>query len=270
MSAATSSRSCATSSRSASGWCKRGASARRLQAKAEAAAEERMLDALVGPDREPADPRQLPQEAARRRTRRQGDRDRAGRQPRRRHADVRDAQHARRLRRRDQPRRHVRQGLRGRGGKTRRTSVRDAYRAARGGRRRQAARPGRSWCREAIREVENNGIVFLDEIDKICAREGRCAADVSREGVQRDLLPLIEGTTVDDQAWAGEDRPRPVHRLGRLPRLEARPTCCRNCRAGCRSASSCAADEEDFRRILTETEASLLKQYRGADADGRA
>ena len=50
--------------------------------------------------------------------------------------------------------------------------------------------------REAIHEVENNGIVFLDEIDKICSREGRGGADVSREGVQRDLLPLIEGTSV--------------------------------------------------------------------------
>src|SRR6202043_4178107 len=49
---------------------------------------------------------------------------------------------------------------------------------------------------EAIRAVENNGIVFLDEIDKICARDGRIGGDVSREGVQRDLLPLIEGTTV--------------------------------------------------------------------------
>src|SRR4029079_6658631 len=49
---------------------------------------------------------------------------------------------------------------------------------------------------EAIRNVENNGIVFLDEIDKICARSERLGADVSREGVQRDLLPLIEGTTV--------------------------------------------------------------------------
>src|SRR6266571_9388279 len=49
---------------------------------------------------------------------------------------------------------------------------------------------------EAIKVVENNGIVFLDEIDKICARDGRIGADVSREGVQRDLLPLIEGTTV--------------------------------------------------------------------------
>ena len=50
--------------------------------------------------------------------------------------------------------------------------------------------------REAIELTENNGIVFLDEIDKICVREGRSGADVSREGVQRDLLPLIEGTTV--------------------------------------------------------------------------
>src|ERR1700726_2419960 len=49
---------------------------------------------------------------------------------------------------------------------------------------------------EAIRAVENNGIVFLDEVDKICARDGRIGGDVSREGVQRDLLPLIEGTTV--------------------------------------------------------------------------
>src|SRR5690606_21898161 len=50
---------------------------------------------------------------------------------------------------------------------------------------------------EAIRAVEQNGIVFLDEIDKISAREGRVGGDVSREGVQRDLLPLIEGTTVN-------------------------------------------------------------------------
>src|SRR5207237_9931307 len=49
---------------------------------------------------------------------------------------------------------------------------------------------------ESIKAVEQNGIVFLDEIDKIAGREGRMGADVSREGVQRDLLPLIEGTTV--------------------------------------------------------------------------
>src|SRR6201982_1176780 len=49
---------------------------------------------------------------------------------------------------------------------------------------------------ESINAVENNGIVFLDEIDKICVRDGARVGDVSREGVQRDLLPLIEGTTV--------------------------------------------------------------------------
>src|SRR5438309_119644 len=55
---------------------------------------------------------------------------------------------------------------------------------------------------EAIHAVENNGIVFLDEIDKICVRDGRTGGDVSREGVQRDLLPLIEGTTVSTKHGA--------------------------------------------------------------------
>ena len=55
---------------------------------------------------------------------------------------------------------------------------------------------------EAINAVENNGIVFLDEIDKICVRDGRVGGDVSREGVQRDLLPLIEGTTVSTKHGA--------------------------------------------------------------------
>ena len=55
---------------------------------------------------------------------------------------------------------------------------------------------------ESIKAVENNGIVFLDEIDKITARDGRVGADVSREGVQRDLLPLIEGTTVSTKHGA--------------------------------------------------------------------
>jgi ATP-dependent HslUV protease ATP-binding subunit HslU len=114
---------------------------------------------------------------------------------------------------------------------------------------------------EAIREVENNGIVFLDEIDKICAREGRGGADVSREGVQRDLLPLIEGTNVATKhgtvktdhilfiASGAFHVAKPSDLLpelqGRLPiRVELLPL-----------------NEDDFRRILTETEASLIKQY---------
>ncbi len=114
---------------------------------------------------------------------------------------------------------------------------------------------------EAIRHVEENGIVFLDEIDKICAREHRGGADVSREGVQRDLLPLIEGTTVTTKHGAVKTDhvlfiasgafhvSKPSDLLpelqGRLPiRVELQPL-----------------DEDDFRRILTETEASLLKQY---------
>ena len=113
---------------------------------------------------------------------------------------------------------------------------------------------------DAIREVENNGIVFLDEIDKICAREQRGGADVSREGVQRDLLPLIEGTTVSTKhgsvktdhilfiASGAFHVSKPSHLLpelqGRLPiRVELS-----------------SLDVNDFKRILTDTEASLIKQ----------
>jgi ATP-dependent HslUV protease ATP-binding subunit HslU len=114
---------------------------------------------------------------------------------------------------------------------------------------------------EAIRAVEQNGIVFLDEIDKITARDGRVGGDVSREGVQRDLLPLIEGTTVSTKhgpvktdhilfiASGAFHVSKPSDLLpelqGRLPiRVELRPL-----------------TREDFRRILTDTEASLIKQY---------
>jgi ATP-dependent HslUV protease ATP-binding subunit HslU len=114
---------------------------------------------------------------------------------------------------------------------------------------------------EAIHAVEQNGIVFLDEIDKIAGREGRVGADVSREGVQRDLLPLIEGTTVSTKHGAVKTDhilfiasgafhlSKPSDLLpelqGRLPiRVELR-----------------ALTRDDFRRILTETEASLIKQY---------
>ncbi len=74
---------------------------------------------------------------------------------------------------------------------------------------------------EAIHAVENNGIVFLDEIDKICVRDGARTGDVSREGVQRDLLPLIEGTTVSHQARRSEDRPYSLYRIGRVPHRKA-------------------------------------------------
>src|SRR5215217_6773624 len=79
--------------------------------------------------------------------------------------------------------------------KTRRTTVREAYEPLV---MEEADKllDQDAIVQEALRQVENNGIVFLDEIDKICARESRGGADVSREGVQRDLLPLIEGTTV--------------------------------------------------------------------------
>jgi ATP-dependent HslUV protease ATP-binding subunit HslU len=115
---------------------------------------------------------------------------------------------------------------------------------------------------EAIEAVEQNGIVFLDEIDKICAREERHGGgDVSREGVQRDLLPLLEGTTVATKhgtvktdhilfiASGAFHLAKPSDLLpelqGRLPiRVELK-----------------ALNHDDFVRILTEPEASLIKQY---------
>ncbi|HLI10168.1 MAG TPA: ATP-dependent protease ATPase subunit HslU [Alphaproteobacteria bacterium] len=115
--------------------------------------------------------------------------------------------------------------------------------------------------REAIQAVEQNGIVFIDEIDKITARSERVGADVSREGVQRDLLPLIEGTTVATKhgtvksdhvlfiASGAFHLAKPSDLLpelqGRLPiRVELK-----------------ALGREDFVRILQEPENSLIKQY---------
>jgi ATP-dependent HslUV protease ATP-binding subunit HslU len=114
---------------------------------------------------------------------------------------------------------------------------------------------------EAIQAVEENGIVFLDEIDKICGRQDYRGADVSREGVQRDLLPLIEGTTVSTKhglirtdhilfiSSGAFHLSKPADLLpelqGRLPiRVELQ-----------------SLTQEDFARILTEPEASLIKQY---------
>ncbi len=119
--------------------------------------------------------------------------------------------------------------------------------------------------KEAIARTQNHGIVFLDEIDKVCARSyegsGRGGADVSREGVQRDLLPLIEGTTVSTKyglvktdhilfiASGAFHLAKPSDLLpelqGRLPiRVELSPL-----------------SRDDMRRILVEPEHSLLKQY---------
>ena len=118
--------------------------------------------------------------------------------------------------------------------------------------------------REAIQAVEQNGIVFIDEIDKICGRtrahrrRRRCQP---RGGAARPAA-ADRGHDGRDQARRGQDRPHPVHRLGRLPPAPSRRTCCRSCRGACRSGSSLKAlDRDDFRRILTEPEASLIKQY---------
>jgi ATP-dependent HslUV protease ATP-binding subunit HslU len=118
-------------------------------------------------------------------------------------------------------------------------------------------------AKEAISAAEQNGIVFIDELDKIAGRSGeRIGADVSREGVQRDLLPLIEGTTVATKygpvktdhilfiASGAFHLAKPSDLLpelqGRLPiRVELKPL-----------------SREDLRRILTEPEASLIVQYK--------
>ena len=117
--------------------------------------------------------------------------------------------------------------------------------------------------KEAKFAVENNGIVFLDEIDKVSARSERSGADVSREGVQRDLLPLIEGTTVNTKhgsiktdhilfiASGAFQLSKPSDLLpelqGRLPiRVELQPL-----------------TKEDFVKILKEPDNSLIKQYIG-------
>ncbi|MGH2487974.1 MAG: AAA family ATPase, partial [Ktedonobacterales bacterium] len=115
--------------------------------------------------------------------------------------------------------------------------------------------------REAIAAVENDGIVFLDEIDKITGRDDARGADVSREGVQRDLLPIIEGSTVmtrigpvktDHVLWIAAGafhNAKPSDLLpemqGRLPlRVELAPL-----------------TEADYQRILTQPENALVRQY---------
>ena len=115
--------------------------------------------------------------------------------------------------------------------------------------------------REAVRSAENDGIVFLDEIDKIASRENGIGAGVSREGVQRDLLPLIEGTTVatkygpvktDHILFIASGAFHVAKPSDLLPELQGRLPI---------RVELNALSREDMRRILTEPEMSLLKQY---------
>lgn len=116
--------------------------------------------------------------------------------------------------------------------------------------------------RISLDAVEQNGIVFLDEIDKICVRsDSRGGADVSREGVQRDLLPLIEGTTVatkhgtiktDHVLFIASGAFHLSKPSDLLPELQGRLPI---------RVELSALDEADMRRILTEPEANLIRQY---------
>jgi ATP-dependent HslUV protease ATP-binding subunit HslU len=115
---------------------------------------------------------------------------------------------------------------------------------------------------EARTAVEQNGIVFIDEIDKICARSERIGADVSREGVQRDLLPLIEGTSVptkhgtiktDHILFIASGAFHLAKPSDLLPELQGRLPI---------RVELAALTKDDFRRILTEPEASLIRQYK--------
>jgi len=116
--------------------------------------------------------------------------------------------------------------------------------------------------RDAIKITENDGIVFLDEIDKICARSEARGADVSREGVQRDLLPLIEGTTVstkhgpvktDHVLFIASGAFHFAKPSDLLPELQGRLPI---------RVELAGLTRDDLRRILTEPEASLVTQYR--------
>jgi len=231
-----------------------------VKTKAEARAEERVLEALVGASAGAETKAKFPQDAARGPACRPRDRRRGPGHRRLPAADHGDPGHAGRRHGHGQSAGHAGQGVR----RPRQDPPAERgrkLRSADGRGERQAARPDKV-TREAIRVVEQNGIVFLDEIDKICARSERIGGDVSREGVQRDLLPLIEGTTVSTKhgtvrtdhilfiASGAFHLAKPSDLLpelqGRLPiRVELKPL-----------------TQADFRRILTEPQASLIRQYK--------
>lgn len=124
-------------------------------------------------------------------------------------------------------------------------------------------------AREAVRAVEEDGIVFLDEIDKVAGSAGRSGADVSREGVQRDLLPLIEGTTVstkrgpvktDHILFIASGAFHVAKPSDLLPELQGRLPI---------RVELGALSRDDMRRILVEPEASLIRQQQALlDAEG--
>ena len=144
--------------------------------------------------------------------------------------------------------------------KSRRLTVRDSY-AALIDDESDKLLDNEQVVQEAIKAVENNGIVFLDEIDKICARSERIGADVSREGVQRDLLPLIEGTTVgtkygpvktDHVLFIASGAFHVAKPSDLLPEMQGRLPI---------RVELLALTGDDFRRILREPQSSLIKQY---------
>ena len=115
---------------------------------------------------------------------------------------------------------------------------------------------------KAIHAVEQHGIVFIDEIDKICKREGNNSADVSREGVQRDLLPLVEGSTVstkhgmvktDHMLFIASGAFQMSKPSDLIPELQGRLPI---------RVELSALKVEDFKRILTEPKSALTEQYR--------
>ena len=257
MSAATSSRSSATSSRPASRCCATSG-APRCRRRRTTTPRSASLDALVGASATPSTRETLPQEAPRQRARRQGDRDRAAAPPGvRRQFEIPGMP-----------------GAISASSTSRTCSARPSAAAASSARSRsrtatRCCSPRKptscstrtSSTREAVDLVENHGIVFIDEIDKIANRGQLGRRRPSREGVQRDLLPLIEGTTVSTKygpvktdhilfiASGAFHVAKPSDLLpelqGRLPiRVELK-----------------ALTREDLIRILNDTDASLIKQY---------
>jgi ATP-dependent HslUV protease ATP-binding subunit HslU len=145
--------------------------------------------------------------------------------------------------------------------KARRTSVREAY-APLIAEESEKLLDQEKVLGEAVQMTEQHGIVFIDEIDKICARSERVGADVSREGVQRDLLPLIEGTTVstkhgpvktDHILFIASGAFHIAKPSDLLPELQGRLPI---------RVELSALTRDDLKRILTEPEASLITQYK--------